>query len=133
MNGRSSPQLLFAVCVASALQNMAAAADEPAQELPLPDIIAEFDIAKGGDVIVLPVTIADRSYPFLLSIANCRTIVDRRLRPLLGQRIEPKGEPADQIESAVDEYPSLLMKIGEFAFTPTEPLICRTFHRHREL
>jgi hypothetical protein len=93
MDIQSSSQLLFAVCVVSALRNIAAAVDEPVREPAPPKVIAEFDIAKRGDVIVLPVTIGDRSYRFLLSVASNRTTVDSRLRSLLGKRIEPEREP----------------------------------------
>jgi hypothetical protein len=113
-------------------QNAARAENEAAAEPPQHNVLAEFDIAKGGDVVVLPVTIGERSYPFLLSIASYRTSVDSPLRPLLGKRIERDTDQADGIEAASDEFPPIPMRIGEFAFTPAEPIICRSFDRHRE-
>jgi hypothetical protein len=132
MNVRLPTRKLFAACALLLFQNVARAGDEAAAMPTRAQVAAEFDIAKRGDVIVLPVTIGEKAYPFLLSTASTRTVADSRLRPLLGKRIESESEPADPIESAVDEYPPLSLKIGDLAFVPEKPLICRNLRLDRE-
>ncbi len=50
-------------------------------------LLAEFTVAKGGDPIVLPVTMQGKTYPFLLDTGANRTTFHKSLEPLLG---EPK-------------------------------------------
>jgi hypothetical protein len=121
----------LAACAFSALQGISGAADKPAGEPAPPEVIAEFDIAKGGDVIILPVTIADQTYPFLLSLVSQRTVADSRLRPLLGKRIEP-NEGAERIAPTADEYPAIPMQIGKLTFTPEKPIVCLSLKSWQE-
>lgn len=112
-----------------------AAACAPVAAAPLVEyrpagVIAEFDIAKGGDVIILPVKIGKKQYAFALSTAGERTIFDKRLRPLLGDpvgRIDNSATPSE-----FEEFPPLSMKIGTESFTAQKPILCGDLTHLRE-
>jgi hypothetical protein len=118
-----------AASVASAQFAPAASGGQPVRDKP--GVVVEFEIAKGGDVIVLPVTIAGKEYPFLLEVASARTVVDARLTPLLADGSRD-GEPRSIEKLPVGELPAVPMKIGNLVFTPARPLVRRDLTAHRE-
>jgi len=113
----SLPALVFSGYLSSGRAPVACAADQQP-----PQVVEEFNIAKGGDLILLPVTIADEQYPFVLA-TNCdRTIVDFRLRHLLGNSLgEMEG---DKELGHWEEFAPIPMKIGKLEFTASRPLQC---------
>ena len=120
----------FLLAVALSAASGAVVANEPLAGQPTGKIVAEFDIAKDGDIIVLPVTIQNKQYPFFLSVATTRTILDERLRPLLGRSVGRVDDPENSLK--FDEFPALPMKIGSQSFTPAKPLLCGEFDDLRE-
>jgi hypothetical protein len=55
--------------------------------------LAEFDVAKGGDLILLPVYLHGKTYHFAMDTGASVTAYDRCLKPLLGQPISTaRGE-----------------------------------------
>jgi PDZ domain/Aspartyl protease len=52
------------------------------------NIIEQFDVAKAGDVILLPVTFKGNTYSFLLDTGTAITVFDASLESLLGPVIE---------------------------------------------
>ena len=80
-----------------------------------PQVVEEFDIAKGGDLILVPVTIGHDQYPFVLA-TNCdRTIVDVRLRHLLGKSLGEMDGNGDLAHW--EEFAPIPMKIGKLGFS----------------
>jgi hypothetical protein len=57
------------------------------------NVLAEFDVAKGGDLILLPVRLKGKTYHFAMDTGASVTAYDRSLKPLLGQPISTaRGE-----------------------------------------
>jgi hypothetical protein len=64
------------------------------------NVLAEFDVAKGGDVILLPVRLKGKTYHFAMDTGASLTAYDRSLKPLLGQpistaRAQTNSKPID--------------------------------------
>ncbi len=59
--------------------------------------IVEFDVARNGDYLLIPVTIAGREYSFVVDTGTTCTIVDSALEPFLEKaeagRVEETGQP----------------------------------------
>lgn len=98
-------------------------AHEPAVALETLSILDEFDIAKRGDLLLVPMTIAGKSYPFVLATNSERTIVDVRLRNLLGKSL---GERTDDTSDVPrwEEFSPVPMKIGKIAVRAAQRLQC---------
>src|SRR5579863_887206 len=122
MNSKWVAELFVALTLAITLGAAVSRADERLAPEAAPEIIEEFDIAKGGDVIVLPVTIGDEEYPFFLNIASPRTIVDSRLRPLLGKSLGKFDDESTPVRT--EQFPALPMKIRSLPFTASAPVLC---------
>ena len=119
---------LFAIAL-TGLVSTVEANESPARER-ASSIIAQFDIAKDGDAIVLPVTIGIQQYPFFLSVCSTRTIIDKRLRSLLGASVGRIEDPVSLIK--FNEFPAFQMKIGSQAFTPSKAVLCGDISDLRE-
>jgi hypothetical protein len=87
-------------------------------------VVAEFDIAKNGDLILLPVSIMGKEYPFVLSTAAARTAVDVRLRRILGEPIGQRSGATADGKLEYTEYDPVAMKIGNIEFKASRPLVC---------
>ena len=86
-------------------------------------ILDEFNICKRGDLILVPVTIGDKSYPFVLATHIEHTIVDVKLRSLLGNSL---GEKSDDgaVLGRWEEFAPVPMKIGKISIVTAGPLQC---------
>src|SRR5690242_12582075 len=100
------------VLVAAAAQvfllTCGAAAAPPRQKPP----IAEFDVSSDGDFLLVPVTIDQHEYPFLLSTGLSTTMVDETLRKKfdLHKLEEPAG--TQRGSSRRDRYGGLHANLG---------------------
>jgi hypothetical protein len=96
------------------------------------EVLEEFNIGKRGDLIVLPVTVAGKDYPFMLSTATDRILVDARLLPLLGEALAETecATPVGRISTK--EFAPIPMKIGGIEFTGSRPLVCKDLSAARE-
>ena len=75
------------VCL-SACGHLPAQESEPQPEQSL--VLAEFDIPTDGDMMVAPVTVAGRTYQFLIDTGCYWTVFDSALQPLLGRAVESR-------------------------------------------
>lgn len=57
---------------------------QPASQHAAPKVLAEFDVAKDGESVIVPVRLDGREYPFLLDTAASLTVFDTSLRSKLG-------------------------------------------------
>ncbi len=69
-----------------------------APSIPQPEVIAEFDIAKEGRLILLPVRFEGKTYQFLLDTGSSVCVFDESFRDRLGQptktgKVKTAGEP----------------------------------------
>jgi hypothetical protein len=69
--------ILLCLCTIDSLR-----AADPPERRPKQGIIAEFDVPKGGDLLILPVTISGMRYPFALSLETKRTTFHKKFRQL---------------------------------------------------
>ena len=58
---------------------------------PPDDELEGFAISREVEPIVIPVTIAGKSYPFLVDTGSTYTVFDTSLAPLLGEEIERRS------------------------------------------
>src|SRR5262245_24620218 len=84
--------------------------------------LEELDVAMGGDLIVLPITIGEKAYPFMLAANADRTVVDVRLRKQLGKSLGKKDGADDFAQS--EEFAPIPMKVGTLEFIARKPLQC---------
>lgn len=78
------------------------------------DVVAEFNVAKQGDLVTLPVTVADRTYSFLLTTENGAWVFDESLRSLLGSFIDRLSDGTQMVE----RYQMPALRVGPLAVPP---------------
>lgn len=127
MKKRTVLLCLFHGLVMSAVLPTRGGGEEVPNGMETPQILDEFDIAKGGDLILVPVTIADKPYPFVLATNRDRTFVDIRLRHLLGNPLST-GDGNGPL-AHWQEFTPVPMKIGKTAFTAARALQCSDIAR----
>jgi hypothetical protein len=81
-----TPLLVLAACVAC----LRTPASDPPTKNGQPDVLAEFNIAKGGRLITVPLELQEREYLFVLDTGMAYTALDTSLTKLLGQPIGVK-------------------------------------------
>lgn len=135
-NGRTLRLKTFLICLLQSILLVTslgfdAFADDRAIRDPALSTIEEFDVARYGDLIILPVTIRGKAYPFALATNSERSVIDASMRPLFGKSLGQKlgRDGADRWE----EYAPIAMKIGKSEFTPAENLQCASLETLAEL
>jgi hypothetical protein len=86
--------------------------------------IAEFDVARGGDPIVVPVSVRGREYPFILDTGSSGWVFDDALRHLLGRAIGRKTVNGGAFSPNTDLYAMPPMRIGPIAVEPDPGVVC---------
>jgi hypothetical protein len=61
--------------------------EEPSHRERPQNVIEEFDVAKCGDVLVVPITIQKRKYAFVLDSGSTTSVFDNSLRGLVGKNL----------------------------------------------
>jgi PDZ domain/Aspartyl protease len=79
-----------------------------------PVVLERFKIAKGGDLILVPVTLAGRQRMFVLDTGSSQTIVDRAL--LHGNPISKVGFDAADKEIVGSAFPAPSASVGSLGF-----------------
>lgn len=89
-----------------------------------PNLLASFPIAKDGDLVVLPVTIEEKEYLFMLDTGTAIHIFDSSLRHLLGESVQ-SGEAKDRAPSVPGElYNAPTARIGELEPSKDDLVTC---------
>ena len=94
-------------------------------------VLERFPVARGGDVLMIPVRISGRNYQFLLDTGSTRTVCDKTLP--LGQ---PRGEmeietPEGKVKLRGYDIPNAM--IGKLRFKSLEPVLAMDLTSFREV
>ena len=88
------------------------------------EVIAEFDVARGGDPIVVPVSVRGREYPFIVDTGASGWFFDDALRHLLGPAIGRETINAGAFSPNTDLYATPPMRIGPIEVEPDPGVVC---------
>ena len=125
-------KLLLPVLVFTGLSVTVGISAEP--EPVAPKLLARFEIPKDGQMIVLPVTMDGKSYPFLVDTGSAYNTFDESLVSLLGkprESIESKGN--DGKMHSVNVYYAPDAKLGDLSFRTGGPVLCVDLDELRQL
>ena len=124
MRGRDRARILIgtAAIFAVLLHGTALRADEP-QPNADPNVIVEFDVAHGGDVILVPVEFGSQKYQFLVDTGCSICAIDRSLLGLV-KEIKGQGTGRDTQGASIQTDYCYLPdgKIGPMEFSPEGPV-----------
>ena len=87
-------------------------------------VIAEFDIAKDGRLITLPVKVANKEYQFLLDTGSTYCGFDATFRPSLGTRIRAKQVMTAAGPRKFDFYNAPEAFLGNIRLEQRYPVVC---------
>src|SRR5262245_48375474 len=95
------------------------------------DVLAEFDIGTDEGPIIVPVTIAGRSYPFLLDTGATYSGYDRSLKHLMGKQTHTEKllTPVGMVETAFALPPDA--RLGSLPLPRDKPAMVDDFDRFR--
>ena len=91
--GRARILIMIAATFAALLAAASIRADEPKPSAD-PNVIVEFDVARGGDLIIVPVTFGLQTHPFMLDTGASFCAIDRSLLSLV-KEVEGQGHAHD--------------------------------------
>ena len=94
------------------------------------EVIESFECSPRKGLIVLPVTLGDRSYNFVLDTGATRSVFDRRLRPLLG---DPLGEVRVNETGRAEVFPWPEARLGKMVLASDKPVVCLDLAYFREV
>ena len=107
-------RLMCALCVlAIAAQTWCLNADEPSPHVPPELIVERFAIGTDGDAVYLPVTIAGRTYSFLLDTGATWTAIDKSLLPADAPAEMRKGRSATKDEITFEVCDAPIAQVGQ--------------------
>jgi hypothetical protein len=134
--GRTS-RILFQNSLLAAIVslNMAWAVDaaDPVATIDRKLIVEEFDVAKDGDDLLLPVRFRDKTYLFVLDTGASFTAYDLSLRPLLGKPIKTMKVTAFGKNVPLEFFQSPHASVGKLSIHTSVPVATVDFKRWREI
>lgn len=88
------------------------------------NVIERFRVAKGGDLLLIPVAVRADEHPFLIDTGANHTFIDKRFQNILGtvQRKTTAKTAAEDID--VEEYAAPPMRIGRTELKPPSKVVC---------
>ena len=96
-------------------------------------LLAEFQVPRDADELLLPVTFRGDRYLFILDTGSDLTIFDSCFRPHLGNAIRTSRAKTPSGEMRVDLFPSPSARLGELNMQNALPVICTDLSQVREV
>lgn len=91
---------------------------------PRADVVEEFDVARRGDVVIVPVTVRRRCYPFILDTGATGWVFDDSLRGTLGPVIDRVTIDAARFSLRTDLHAMPPMHVGRMAVDSSAGVAC---------
>ena len=120
---RLLPRILSLVCLLACLS--------PACARP-PRVLAEFDIFKDGDVLLLPVQFRGKEYLFALDTGAMNSIYDSTFRAQLGDPVRSAWVETARGSIQMPRFPAPEASVGKMSFRTNEPVLCTDLKACRE-
>ncbi|MGH7194508.1 MAG: retropepsin-like aspartic protease, partial [Candidatus Saccharimonadales bacterium] len=89
---------------------------------PDPVVLDEFNVARGGNFLTLPVTMNDKVYPFLIDTGCTFCSFDGALRALLGPKTRTEVALVAGGATQFDFYSAPAFRLGRLDFRPKEAM-----------
>lgn len=96
-------------------------------------VVEAFSIAKGGDMIFLPVELAGRKYPFMLDTAASHNVFDESLKPHLGRHLKTPMMQTGGRDVPIDLFEAPSAHVGKLRLPLDHPVGCIDFGRLRQV
>lgn len=99
-----------------------------AQDTPLavtgPGVLTQFEIAKGGAAIVVPVTLRDKEYAFLLDTGATHSLYDTSLKPFLGEVVKTQDVITQGGTVKMESFAWPEAFLGPLSLKTDKPVMC---------
>jgi hypothetical protein len=76
------------------------------------DVLEEFDVARGGDMIIVPVSVVGEGYHFLLDTGFTCSCFNKRHRPLLGEPTRVVAGKIPGSSNSIEQFAGSDLKLG---------------------
>jgi hypothetical protein len=97
-------------------------AEDQRPTVPAKNVLEEFDVGKNGDFIIVPITIGQKKYSFVLDTGSNTSMFDQSIRGILGGKIgDVAGEtPTGEVTVAIHKSPKA--SLGHLDFEEEAPV-----------
>jgi hypothetical protein len=109
---RNCDRMALILCVLSLLSDSFASGQELTSSTHTSKVLAEFDVAKYGDVLLLPVTLGDHRLQFLVSTNSTHTIFDSRLRAVLDRPVDDAFANTSEGRRKIETFQAPEARVG---------------------
>jgi hypothetical protein len=96
-------------------------------------ILEEFDVAKDGEPLLLPVRFQDKTYLFLVDTGSAYTVYDVSLRPLFGKPIKIMEVPTAGSNMSLEFFTSPRASVGKLSIQTSVPVAALDFTMWRQV
>src|SRR5437762_3413601 len=98
-----------------------------ANDSPSADVVAEFEVAPEADMILVPVTINDKKYPFCINTGAPTSEFDEILRPMLGSHIVGAGHLSSASDRSEIHFRTPRASLGPIQLEFPDGVCCRDY------
>lgn len=118
--------------LAAALTASTAGRADPPREAPAETVVERFALPKSGVLLIVPVEIKGKTYPFALDTGCSGCVFDASLTPLLGEPVSTQDVKTTDGVVRLPLYASPDAKLGGLSLKTGSPVVTTDFKRLRE-
>ncbi|HUG19090.1 MAG TPA: aspartyl protease family protein [Planctomycetaceae bacterium] len=90
-------------------------------------------IERHGDVVLVPVTLGNKTYSFVLDTGASLTVFDNSLKPLLNKPLGEQLIGTLSLPSTIEKFESPSYRVGPFPATHKDPVVTTDLSRFRQI
>jgi hypothetical protein len=90
-------------------------------------------IERHGDVVLIPVTLGEKTYSCVLDTGSSLMVFDNSLKPLLGKPLGEETVGTLSLPNTIEKFESPAYRVGPFPATHKEPVVTSDLSRFRQI